>query len=131
MIATIISSVLLLFVVATMLYWYEQHLETVHQALEKKIDYIQYQIDDVLCDINKLANKLYFEDVWHDASEEPNMKDKDIQIMYLDKYSNYIHTGLLHSILEYYDDELSWNESVKKRGTVLWAYADDLLPKTK
>lgn len=43
---------MLLFFVVIMLNWYERHLANVRQALEKKIDSIQYQIDDILCDIN-------------------------------------------------------------------------------
>ena len=66
--------------------------------------------------------------VWHDASEEPNMKDKYIHIMYLDKYGS-IRLKLLCEILEYYGGEISWNESVKKSEITLWAYATDLLPK--
>ena len=52
MILTIIASVLLFVIVALMLNWYERHLERFCRDLEEKISSIQYQIDDVLCDIN-------------------------------------------------------------------------------
>ena len=52
MISTIIASVLLFVIVLLMLNWYERHLTNVRQAFAKKIESIQYQIDDVLCDIN-------------------------------------------------------------------------------
>ena len=58
MIATIIASVLLFAIVALMLNWYERHLTNVRQAFAKKIDSIQYQIDDVLCDINIVNNNV-------------------------------------------------------------------------
>lgn len=93
--------------------------------LEISISSMQYQIDDVLCDINKLANKLYLEDLWHDTSEKPN-KYEFILFEYVSNrnelkyFANYVTKGTYGMLQEF-----------EKFGKCRWAYIKDLLPKTK
>lgn len=90
MIATVIASILLLFIVVILIHSYELDLKNFRRDLEKKIDSIQFQIDGSLGDIQAMNQNVlstyktiqqlrYGTDwadkcpviMWHEASEEP------------------------------------------------------------
>ena len=56
--------------------------------------------------------------VWHDASEEPNI-DEDVVLF--DSCENFE--------TEFYNGDVTWNNIVLFHKVTMWAYKDDLLPK--
>ena len=121
---------------------YMNHLDKRIYELEKKIDTLQYQTDDVLHDIdvvNKNIRNYYgllrrtedekidaepnLERLWHDVSEEP--KDRsNILVRY-----NYLGCAELRSHRINYNHLPSWSEFIDSNEIEEWAYVSDILPK--
>lgn len=116
---------------------YMNHLDKRIYELEKKIDTLQYQTDDVLHDIdvvNKNISNYYvslrrteyekidaepnLERFWHNPREEP--KIDEVVVLY-DSYWNFV------TVL--YNGYVTWNNIVLSHKATMWAYRDDLLPK--
>ena len=110
---------------------YMNYLNKLIDKLEKKIDTLQYQTDDVLHDIdvvNKNIRNYYgslkraelnLESLRHDPSEEP----QEYPILCFDKQNNvWIECSLNH----YVD---GWDECVEFNEIAGWLYINDLLPK--
>lgn len=82
-------------------------------------------------DKNPPQDVVNLNDVWHDASEEPNQDITSKLIYYIEDTDN-ISICTLGKLLEFYGEpDLSWNSVVKNLSITKWAYINDLLPKTK
>ena len=120
---------------------YMNHLNKLIDKLEKKIDTLQYQTDDVLHDIDvvnknirnyyaslkkledeKTDAKINLKSLWHDLSEEPQGK---YYIVCQDTFENVFP---IHSI-EVMTYHQSWEKFVMCECIVRWAYVKDLFPK--
>lgn len=69
----------------------------------------------------KWAINEFLKDLWHPASEEPEIKD--VNIAYLDKY------GLLEALYFERSPIENWDEKVSIYQIDKWTYLSDLLPK--
>ena len=67
------------------------------------------------------------ESLWHDASEEPLLEDKEI--IFLDELNFVFFCRKFDSTFSYMLEDLSWEEYMKFLRIIKWAYLDDLLPK--
>ena len=69
----------------------------------------------------KWMQEEFLKDLWHPASEEPEIKD--VNIAYLDKY------GLLEALYFERSPIENWDEKVSIYQIDKWTYLSDLLPK--
>lgn len=143
MIATVIASILLLFIVVILIHSYELDLKNFRRDLEKKIDSIQFQIDGSLGDIQAMNQNVlntyrtiqqlrYDTDwtdkcpviIWHEASEEP-ICGRDIIAV---DFNGYALSGAFRRVEDnkgvYYNCFYlcDWNVVSK------WTYVFDILP---
>ena len=120
---------------------YINHLNKLIDKLEKKIDTLQYQTDDVLHDIDvvnknvrnyyallkkledeKIDAEINLKSLWHDPSEEPQ---DDLELI-IYKYKDNFWFTEKQNIIKYHD---SWKNFVTNEQMLLWAYVKDLFPK--
>ena len=120
---------------------YMNHLNKLIDKLEKKIDTLQYQTDDVLHDIDvvnknirnyyaslkkledeKIDVEINLKSLWHDPSEEPQ---DDLELI-IYKYKDNFWFTEKQNIIKYHD---SWKNFVTNEQMLLWAYVKDLFPK--
>ena len=71
--------------------------------------------------------RLYLESLWHDASEEPLLEDKEI--IFLDELNFVFFCRKFGGTFSYMLEDMSWEEYMKFLRISKWAYLDDLLPK--
>ena len=69
------------------------------------------------------------ESLWHDASEEPLLEEKEI--IFLNKQDIIYISEKLDGIFLYMFEKFSWEKYVDLLEISKWAYIDDLLPKRK
>lgn len=67
------------------------------------------------------------EKLWHDASEEPLLEDKEI--IFLNEQDIAYISERFGGTFTYMLEELSWERFVELLRISKWAYIDDLLPK--
>lgn len=72
-------------------------------------------------DCAKWMQEEFLKNLWHPASEEPEIKD--VNIAYLDKY------GLLEALYFERSTIENWDEKVSIYQIDKWTYLSDLLPK--
>lgn len=69
------------------------------------------------------------EKLWHDASEEPLLEEKEI--IFLDKQDIIFIPERFDNIFLYMFEKVSWEKYVDLLEINKWAYISDLLPKRK
>lgn len=120
---------------------YMNYLNKCINKLEKKIDTLQWQADDILHDIDsvnknirnyyaslkkledeKIDVEINLKSLWHDPSEEPQY---DLELI-IYKYKDNFWFTEKQNIIKYHD---SWKNFVTNEQMLLWAYVKDLFPK--
>lgn len=120
---------------------YMNYLNKCINKLEKKIDTLQWQADDILHDIDsvnknirncyallkkledeKIDVEINLKNLWHDPSEEPQ---DDLELIIYEYKDNFWFTKK-QNIIKYHD---SWKNFVVSEQMLLWAYVKDLFPK--
>ena len=84
-------------------------------------DYFQACYKDAFMECAKWMQEEFLKDLWHPASEEPEIKD--VNIAYLDKH------GLLEALYFERSPIENWDEKVSIYQIDKWTYLSDLLPK--
>lgn len=84
-------------------------------------EYWQACYKEGFVDCSKWAINEFLKDLWHTASEEPEIKD--VNIAYLDKH------GLLEALYFERSPIENWDEKVSIYQIDKWTYLSDLLPK--
>ena len=103
----------------------EQIEKFASQCYEDGERYSAFIAGSIWADNNPPQDIVNLNNVWHDASEEPQ-SGIEMLIEYENQWGTYKYRGTFYL---HKDSEVRWKELCEEQKVIRWAYISDLLPK--